>query len=616
MLSRKALHVVSSLCKTSPDVARNLSTLSKLTLNKNFRLRNAKLLASLQKLNHTLENDLNTTGVRYSSSKIVSSPYADVPIPDSLLHEFVWENHEKWANKIAIQCGLTGRSYTFSKLRELCKKFAAALLKSGLKPGQVVALILPNTPDYPIAALGAIEAGLTVSTVNPAYTQEEITHQFRNSKTVCAVTYNDKLEAVMGAKAKLEADGGSPISVISINDFAGTSQPLPSGVWSFREMVENNLDTTGIESVCRKHNITQQNLVALPYSSGTTGLPKGVCLTHFNLVVNLQQMAAKETEHILEPEGDLHQDVLPAILPFFHIYGFVIIMMSSLRHGGKLVTLPRFEPNSFINVLETQKSTIMYIVPPIMLFMTVHPAVTKTQLERMRFLASGAAPIGASDVTKTFLKMPETCIFTQAYGLTETSPVCLLPRNTNKNLSTVGAPTSITKAKIIDTSTGKILGPNEHGELCIYGPQVMQGYLNNPKATEETIRDGWLHTGDIGYYDDEGLFYIVDRLKELIKVKGFQVAPAELEELLRTHPKVSDVAVIGVPDARSGEVPLAYVIRKEDVTEDELKNYISDRVAPFKQLAGIVFTETIPKSPSGKILRRFLKDAYLKEHKK
>ncbi|XP_039293591.1 4-coumarate--CoA ligase 1 isoform X3 [Nilaparvata lugens] len=616
MLSRKALHVVSSLCRTSPDVARNLSTLSKLTLNRNFRLRNAKLLASLQKLNHSLESSFNGSGVRYKSTNIVTSPYEDVPIPDALLHEFVWENYEKWADKIAIECGLTGRSYTFSKLRELCKKFAAALLKSGLKPGEVVAIILPNTPDYPIAALGAIEAGLTVSTVNPAYTPEEIAHQFRNSKSVCAITFTDKLDEVLKAKANLESDGGSPISVISINDFLGAAQPLPSGVWSFREMVENNLDTTGIESVCRKHNITQQNLVALPYSSGTTGLPKGVCLSHFNLVVNLQQMAAKETEHILEPEGNVHQDVLPAILPFFHIYGFVIIMMSSLRHGGKLVTLPRFEPNSFIKVLETQKSTIMYIVPPIMLFMTAHPAVTKKQLEHMRFLASGAAPIGASDVTRTLHKMPESCIFMQAYGLTETSPVCLLPRNNNRNLSTVGSPTSITKAKIIDTSTGKILGPNEHGELCIYGPQVMQGYLNNQKATDETIINGWLHTGDIGYYDDEGLFYIVDRLKELIKVKGFQVAPAELEELLRTHPKVNDVAVIGVPDARSGEVPLAYVIRKDDVTEDELKGYISDRVAPFKQLAGIVFTDSIPKSPSGKILRRFLKDAYLKEHKK
>ncbi|RZF46532.1 hypothetical protein LSTR_LSTR015865 [Laodelphax striatellus] len=370
---------------------------------------------------HTLENDLNTTGVRYSSS---CHPYADVPIPDSLLHGF--------------QCGLTGRSYTFSKLRELCKKFAAALLKSGLKPGQVVALILPNTPDYPSRLWVPLRRAHCVH-CHPAYTQ-----------------------------------------------------------------------------------------------------------------------------------GDLHQDVLPAILPFFHIYGFVIIMMSSLRHGGKLVTLPRFEPNSFINVLETQKSSVLYIVPPIVLFLGSHPAITEHHVKHMRIITSGAAPAGASDIERCFLKMPKSFIFMQAYGLTETSPVCLLPRNTNKNLSTVGAPTSITKAKIIDTSTGKILGPNEHGELCIYGPQVMQGYLNNPKATEETIRDGWLHTGDIGYYDDEGLFYIVDRLKELIKVKGFQVAPAELEELLRTHPKVSDVAVIGGPMQIWGSA-LAYVIRKEDVTEDELK---------------------------------------------
>ncbi|XP_075232458.1 uncharacterized protein LOC142330877 [Lycorma delicatula] len=567
----------------------------------------------------------NNTTVRYlktniiSSDNIVSSPYNnDCKIPDRFLHEILWQNIEQWPDKIAIECFLTKRKYTYAQLQKLSKKFGAALLKSGFKPGQVIALVLPNLSEFPIAAFGAIEAGLIISPINPVYTADEMCHQILDSKSIGVITFAGKLNVVQEAKKKVEikTKGSVSLKIISIQDFDGKSRPLPEGVWSFREMSESNLDTSLINSVYNEYNKKKHDIAVLPYSSGTTGLPKGVCLRHNNLAACFIQMEQDECRIVNTTSGDF-QDVVPSVLPFFHIYGFTVTLMDTLMHGAKIVTLPQFDAESYLKLLKEQKCTVLYVVPPMVLFLGGHPAVTKEHFHHVHYVVSGAAPLGLSDIEKCVNKLPGTAYLIQGYGLTETS-VAMISPNTSRKMSSVGYPVPLSKAKVIDDN-GKSVGFDKTGEICVYGPQVMKEYLNKPEATAETVdKDGWLHTGDVGYYDKDGLFYIMDRKKELIKVKGFQVAPAELEDLLKSHPKVADAAVIGVPDERAGEVPVAYVIPKpgkEKVQSDDVKKYIAEKVAHYKQLSSVVFTDTIPKSASGKILRRMLKETHLKGSK-
>ncbi|XP_075232362.1 uncharacterized protein LOC142330816 isoform X1 [Lycorma delicatula] len=548
-----------------------------------------------------------------TSDNVVTSPYNDINIPACLLHECIWENIDRWPDKIAIEDGITGRKYTFAQIRKYCRTFAASLLKSGLKPGQTVSVILPNIPEYPIVIFGAIEAGLIVSTVNPAYTADELCHQFFDSGSVCAITYAHKLDVINDAVRKVEEKSKKSVSfkIISIQDYDGISREYPSGVWSIKEMMESNIDTSNNI----QNNMKPEDIAILPYSSGTTGLPKGVCLTHYNLVSNVCQIGSKDTLMNLPPDGNF-QDVLPAVLPFFHIYGLVIILFEALKHGGKLITLPKFEPETYIKTLNNHKSTVLFTVPPLFLFLGCHPGIKKSQFENVRYVLSAAAPLGLSDIERCEANFPKDVVFKQGYGLTETSPITMISGNKNKILTSVGPPVSKTEVKVINYNTGQNLGIEEHGEICIRGPQVMKGYLNRSDATHEIIdKDGWLHSGDIGYYDKNGYFYIVDRIKELIKVKGFQVAPAELEELLRCHPKVADVAVIGVPDAKAGEVPVAFVVpqsESEIPASEELISYIDEKVTKYKRLSKVVFTDSIPKNPSGKILRRKLKNDFIK----
>jgi acyl-CoA synthetase (AMP-forming)/AMP-acid ligase II len=345
----------------------------------------------------------------------------------------------------------------------------------------------------------------------------------------------------------------------------------------------------------------REDLVALPYSSGTTGLPKGVMLTHHNLVANLIQACS-----ILKQDG---HDVILGVLPFFHIYGMTVIMNLGLYQGVTIVTMPRFDLEQCLAICEKYQVTFANVVPPIVLALAKHPLVDKFDLSRLRIVFSGAAPLGETlaQAASTRLK----CLVVQGYGLTETSPVSHGKRLSaaTEKLASIGPPAPGTECKVVDTVTGMELAPMQQGEICIRGPQVMKGYLNQPDATRAMIdADGWLHSGDIGYADDDGDFFIVDRLKELIKFKGLQIAPAELEATLLAHPSVADAAVIPVPDESAGEVPKGFVVLKGDATPDQIMAFVAERVAPYKKLRALQVVDQIPKSPSGKILRRVLVD--------
>jgi acyl-CoA synthetase (AMP-forming)/AMP-acid ligase II len=339
-------------------------------------------------------------------------------------------------------------------------------------------------------------------------------------------------------------------------------------------------------------------LVALPYSSGTTGLPKGVMLTHRNMVANIVQ-----TDGLEEINAE---EVLIAILPFYHIYGMEVIMNISLWHGATVVTLPRFDLEQFLQTLQDYKVTRAHLVPPIVLALAKHPIVDKYQLSLQR-ITSGAAPLSAELAEECATRL--NCIVKQGYGLTETSPVTHINPDTNWKYGAAGVGIRNTETRIVAVETAKDLPVGERGEVWIRGPQVMKGYLNNNGATEITIdSEGWLHTGDIGYYDHEGFLYVVDRLKELIKYKGYQVPPAELEALLLTHPAVADAAVIPKPDEEAGEIPKAFVVLKagHDAAAEDIMEFVAERVSPQKRIRALEFVDSVPKSASGKILRRVL----------
>uniref|UniRef100_A0A1B6BWV6 Luciferin 4-monooxygenase n=1 Tax=Clastoptera arizonana TaxID=38151 RepID=A0A1B6BWV6_9HEMI len=544
-------------------------------------------------------------------SHIIKSKLQDIEIPNITITELLWEKVDKFADFTAIECGITGRKYTFAQIKKLSLRFAASLLKSGIKPGETVAIISQNCPEYPIVTYGCMEAGVVITLINYMYTPDEICHQLKDSGAVCIVSAASLINSAISAigKVKESSKSNKPIKLLALDTI---KEEIPSGVERFTEMIADDVDETKLFSL-RPKAINTSDVSILPYSSGTTGLSKGVQLSHRNIVTNLLQLSA--ATDIIETTND-YQEIYPAILPFYHIYGFTTIMASCVYTGSKIVTLPKFEPNNFLNVLKTHKCSILNVVPPLILFLGSNETVKREHIQHVRYITNGAAPIGQIDVERLFQKIPKetNCVFQQGYGLTETSPLLCINVG-NEDITAIGTPVVNTLLKVVNVEDGGSLGPGLNGEICAKGPQVMLGYHNNSKATSATIdSEGWFHTGDIGYYNNNGRLFIVDRIKELIKVKGFQVPPAELEEHLRSIPGVKDAGVVGVPDKRTGEAPIAFVVQtsKNPATKDDIKSFISQKVAPYKQLADIVFVDSIPKSASGKILRRNIKDMYLK----
>jgi acyl-CoA synthetase (AMP-forming)/AMP-acid ligase II len=443
----------------------------------------------------------------------------------------------------------------------------------------VFAILAPNLPEYAVAFHGAALTGGTVTTINPLYKVDEVAFQLND----CAARYLLTIPQFVD-QAK-EAAARSKVEEIFVLGEAEGATP-------FASLFADPADAPSA-------NIDPDDLVVLPYSSGTTGFPKGVMLTHRNIVANVCQSAPQHATS--------ERDVIVGVLPFFHIYGMTVIMNIALRRGATIVTMPRFDLGEFLRIVQDYAVTRAYLVPPIVLALAKQPAVDQFDLSKLEVIMSGAAPL-SGDLTNEVEKRIG-CQVMQGYGLTETSPVThMIPDEPGRNrASSIGFPLPNTECKIVDVADGRELGTDEAGELWIRGPQVMKGYLNNPEATAATMdAEGWFHTGDIAKADDDGYFYIVDRLKELIKYKGYQVPPAELEALLLTHPAIADAAVIPVPDEEAGEIPKAYVVLKDELSPEDVMAYVAERVAPHKKIRRVEVVDEIPKSASGKILRRVL----------
>ncbi|XP_069685518.1 uncharacterized protein [Periplaneta americana] len=532
---------------------------------------------------------------------VVKSSYPEFIVPTESIPQHVWSRCEEWSDNIAFECGVTGRSYTYGATRKLCRRFAASLHRAGLQAGSTLAIVMPNSPEWPIVFLGALEAGFVVTTINPTYTADEISKQLQDSQVKVIVTLSAIHSTIMTA-VKISVGKNNPLVIIAPGFQQGSQ--LPAGSIDLMEMLQKDINTS--VRISGDFNDT----AVLPYSSGTTGLPKGVMLSHKNFVSACSQLNCLHELCLTEPAVGSHQDICPVIMPFFHIYGMTVLLLAKMLHGVKMVTLPRFEPTSFFNLLDKHEVRFMNIAPPLVLFLATHPGLQKRHIRALKYVSCGAAPLPRTDIHR-FLERAPRVSFMQGFGMTETTSVGLRSRPYDKNYESVGVPIPNTEVKISHPESGATLACGEIGELCMRGPQVMKGYYNRPDATSDTIdSEGWLHTGDIGHYDDKNHFYIVDRLKELIKVKGFQVAPAELEQILRSHPQIEDAAVVGIPDVKNGEVPKAYVVPKgSKISQDDVKKFVAEKVSEYKHLkGGVQFIDKIPKSPSGKILRRILKE--------
>jgi acyl-CoA synthetase (AMP-forming)/AMP-acid ligase II len=515
---------------------------------------------------------------------IFRGPFPDVTIPEVPVTSFVFQNAKSHAEKVALVDGLTGRAITYATLVDSISRVAASLAERGFKKGDVFGILSPNVPEYAIAFHAVAMLGGINTTINPLYMEHEIAHQLKDSNAKFLVTVPQCRE-----KAELALRETKVEELFVFDEEDGDI----GGATPFSSLLAGDGDPPKVEIDPR------EDLVALPYSSGTTGLPKGVMLTHHNLVANMRQMEG--LDYFTE------RDTLVCVLPLFHIYGLVVVLNMGLYQGTTIVMMSRFDLEQFLKIVQDYEVTLTHLVPPIVLALSKSPIVDHYKLPKLRTIFSGAAPLD-ENLTRACMERLG-CDVRQGYGMTETSPVThSSPADpAQAKFGSVGVPAPNTECKIIDLKTGAPLGPNAEGEVCVRGPQIMKGYLNRPEATSQTIdSEQWLHTGDIGYADEAGHFYIVDRAKELIKYKGFQVPPAELEAVLLTHPDIADAAVIPWPDDEAGEVPKAFVVTKAQVRPEEIIDFVAARVAPYKKIRIVEFIDKIPKSASGKILRRVL----------
>ncbi|TSA14046.1 MAG: 4-coumarate--CoA ligase family protein [Betaproteobacteria bacterium] len=511
------------------------------------------------------------------------SVYPDVAIPDVALTDYVLAQARERGDKAALIDGPSGRTITYAQLPGLVARAAAGLARRGFKKGERFAIYSPNLPEYAIAFHAIASLGGAATTVNPLYTAGELAKQLNDSGARFLLTVPPFLPVAREAAAQ------SKVEEIYVFGEADGATP-------FAALLEGAADAPKVAINPRT------DLVALPYSSGTTGLPKGVMLTHHNLVAELCSVEGVTDASLIQPG-----DTVLAFLPFFHIYGIVAFLNLSLRMGVTVITMPRFDLEQYLQLVQKYGVTILHLVPPIALALAKHPIVANYDLSKVRGAFSAAAPL--SGIVADALYQRVGFRLSQAYGMTEVSGACHLGPTTPDKIKPAsgGRLMPNMECKILDTASGAELGAGAQGEILVRGPLVMQGYLNAPDATAATIdAEGWLRTGDIGYVDADGDFFIVDRTKELIKYKALQVAPAELEAVILGHAAIADACVIGIADEEAGEVPKAFVVLKGEISAEELMAYVAERVAPHKRVRAVEFTDQLPKSATGKLLRRVL----------
>ncbi|XP_023295305.2 4-coumarate--CoA ligase 1 [Lucilia cuprina] len=515
------------------------------------------------------------------------------------LGDFVLAKYKSFGNQTVMIDAVTGQVYSAQYIHDSIVRLTYVLKHLGVKSNDVVGLSSENSVEFAITLFATFALNATVAPLNVTYSEREVHHAINLSKPKVIFASKTTIERI--TKVAKNNSFVKKIVVFSTNS-------THSNVYAFKQLMEDKSIPSEASYDCIKAN-KNDDVALIVCSSGTTGMPKGVQLTQSNILSTLDS----QLEPTALPLGEI---TMLTVIPWFHAFGCLTLITCACL-GTCLVYLPKFEDHLFLSAIEKYRVMMAFMVPPLMVFLAKHPIVEKYDLSSLMVLLCGAAPLSkeTEDQIKERIGVP---IIRQGYGLSE-STLSLLVQNDNAcKPGSVGALKVGLYAKVIDPDTGKTLGPNQRGELCFKGDCIMKGYIGDVKSTQSVIVDGWLHTGDIGYFDDDFEFFIVDRIKELIKYKGFQVPPAEIEALLLTHPKIKDAAVIGKPDEEAGELPMAFVVKQANVqlSEQEVIDFVAERASPAKKLrGGVMFVDEIPKNPSGKILRRVLRDMLKKKTK-
>jgi len=522
------------------------------------------------------------------------------PIPETNITDYFMADFEQRGELPALVCGASGKEITFAGMKSLSRQFGSGLLNLGLEAGDKVAVLAPNCPEYGPVLFGSLGVAVTVVPISPLFTAGEVARVLKLAEPKLIVTVDPLVPLVTAAQKEL----GNRLPMVTMSDNP-TSSAVP-----FSQFTDND----GSDYDLKRSVIAPRSSVAiLPFSSGTTGPPKGVMLTHYNLTAMMVQYSDMPTGCALDklqPGQDQKTGI--SIIPMYHVYGLVVNTMHAMLAGAKSIILPKFEPDSFVSSLAKHQPHFFNLVPPLVAFLALNPAITREEhLCRAIAISCGGSPLSSQIVAAVRAKAGP-CELKEGYGMTETSSgVTRTHRNMDESLrGTVGKLLVGTEARVEDPDTRQLVEPGHPGELVVRGPQVMLGYYKNPVATAEVLQDGWLRTGDVVTHDREGNITIVDRIKDMIKVKGLQVSPTELEEVLVKVPGVLEGSVIGVPDERLGEAPKAFVVKKpgHQVTEEAVHEFFSERLAKYKQLAGgVVFVEELPKNATGKVLRKELR---------
>jgi long-chain acyl-CoA synthetase len=511
------------------------------------------------------------------------------------LYELFWQAAEEHRGRTALS--FFGTAFEFERLQALVEKMAASLAAAGVKKGDRVALMLPNCPQYVISFLATVRLGAVVTQVNPLYVEREISYILNDSGAETTIVYADVYGRIKSVLPNTD------LQTVIVVDFAGEPQGLDPGHSSFGDFLSADADPAPEVDIDPAADVA-----ALQYTGGTTGVSKGAMLTHRNLVANVQQTI----DVFVRDPAQFRGRKCVGALPFFHIYGLTCVMLFGIRLGVEQVLLPRFEVQDALAVFANDRPTMFSGVPTMYMALLASDAdLRKHHLHDVKIFNSGGSALPVN-LKRSFEERVGKPLF-EGYGLSEASPVTHNnpPFLGEGREGSIGIPIPSTEARIVDTEAGETEIPvGESGELIIKGPQIMKGYWGMPDETAQTLRDGWLYTGDIAKMDESGYFYIVDRKKDMILASGYNVYPREIEEVLFEHPDVAEAVAIGIPDEYRGETVKAFVVRRSgaSTTEEEMLDFCKERLAAYKTPKAVEFREDLPKSAVGKLLRRILVD--------
>jgi long-chain acyl-CoA synthetase len=578
----------------------------------------------------------HTPGAAASAPHTVERPWLahyspgvphSVTVPDRPLSWLLDEAARRYSANTAID--YYGTRLTYAQLSSLADRFARALIRLGVRRGDRVSLALPNIPQFPIAFFGALKAGAVAVPTNPLYTERELEHQLRDAGVKVAVVFDQLYPTISAVRANVPVEH---VILASPSDYLPGALALAYNVKTaaetrgkphadakalradptlhhFKDLIGHTHDRQGFEVFPLPEPAAPDDLAVLQYTGGTTGVANGAMLTHRGLLANAIQAAT----WMELPVGPDHISL--CVVPFFHVYGLTVAMNVTVLNGATMVMLPRFTVKDTLNAIVKHKPDLFPGVPTMYLALAREVEQHKRDLSSIRVCISGSAPLPL-EVQKRFEAVSNARVV-EGYGLTEASPVTHCnPVFGDRRIGTIGLPLPATDGAIINPDTWEFLPPGEQGEIVVRGPQVMRGYWERPDETEKVLRDGWLRTGDLGFMSDEGYFTVSDRAKDVIIASGLKVFPREVDEVLYSHPKVLEAAVVGVPDEYRGETVRAYVVVKpgEKLSADELTAFCKERLAPYKVPKQFEFRDALPKTLIGKVLRRTLRDEYIAQH--